>query len=96
VARSAVGLAVRAGAAKPDIGSVEALRRTLLQAESIGYSDGPSGAYVAGLFAKLGIAEAVDRCRGMVFRAPPIRKRPWLSLPSCVASKQNNLCGPTA
>ena len=59
VARSAVGLAVRAGAAKPDIGSVEALRRTLLQAESIGYSDGPSGAYVAGLLAKLGIAEAV-------------------------------------
>ena len=59
VARSAVGLAVRASAAKPDIGSVEALRRTLLQAESIGYSDGPSGAYVAGLLAKLGIAEAV-------------------------------------
>ena len=59
VARSAVGLAVRAGAAKPDIGSVEALRRTLLQVESIGYSDGPSGAYVAGLLAKLGIAEAV-------------------------------------
>ena len=59
VARSAVGLAVRAGAAKPDICSVEALRRTLLQVESIGYSDGPSGAYVAGLLAKLGIAEAV-------------------------------------
>ena len=35
------------------------MRRTLLQAESIGYSDGPSGAYVAGLLAKLGIAEAV-------------------------------------
>ena len=59
VARSAVGLAVRTGAAKPDIGSVEALRRTLLRAGSIGYSDGPSGAYVAGLLAKLGIAEAV-------------------------------------
>jgi molybdate transport system substrate-binding protein len=59
VARSTVGLAVRAGAPKPDIGSVDALRRTLLQARSIGYSDGPSGAYVAGLLAKLGIAEAV-------------------------------------
>jgi molybdate transport system substrate-binding protein len=59
VARSTVGLAVRVGAAKPDIGSVEALRRTLLQARSIGHSDGPSGAYVAGLLAKLGIAEAV-------------------------------------
>jgi molybdate transport system substrate-binding protein len=50
---------VRSGAPKPDIGSVAALRRTLLQARSIGYSDGPSGAYVAGLLAKLGIAEAV-------------------------------------
>jgi molybdate transport system substrate-binding protein len=56
VARSTVGLAVRAGGAKPDIGSVEALRRALLQARSIAYSDGPSGAYVAGLLARLGIA----------------------------------------
>jgi molybdate transport system substrate-binding protein len=59
VARSTVGLAVRAGAPKPDIGSVDALRHTLLQARSIAYSDGPSGAYVAGFLAKLGIAEAV-------------------------------------
>ena len=59
VARSIVGLAVRTGAAKPDIGSVEALRRALLQARSIAYSDGPSGAYVADLLAKLGIAAAV-------------------------------------
>jgi molybdate transport system substrate-binding protein len=44
VARSIVGLAVRTDAAKPDIGSVEALRRALLQARSIAYSDGPSGA----------------------------------------------------
>ena len=35
VARSTIGLAVRTGAAKPDIGSVEALRRVLLQARSI-------------------------------------------------------------
>ncbi len=59
VARSIVGLAVRAGARKPDIGSVEALRRALLAASSIAYSDGPSGAYVADLLAKLGIADAV-------------------------------------
>jgi len=59
VARSIVGLAVRAGAPKPDIGSVEALRRALLAARSIAYSDGPSGAYVAELLAKLGIAAAV-------------------------------------
>jgi molybdate transport system substrate-binding protein len=59
VARSTVGLAVRAGAAKPDIGSVDALQRALLHARSIAYSDGPSGAYVAELLAKLGIAAAV-------------------------------------
>jgi molybdate transport system substrate-binding protein len=59
VARSTVGLAVRTGAAKPDIGSVAALRRVLLQARSIAYSDGPSGAYVADLLTKLGIAAAV-------------------------------------
>lgn len=59
LARSIVGLAVRAGAPKPDISSVEALRHTLLRARSIGYSDGPSGAYVTALLVKLGIAEAV-------------------------------------
>jgi molybdate transport system substrate-binding protein len=57
IARSTVGLAIRPGAAKPDIGSVGALRRALLQARSIAYSDGPSGAYVAALLAKPGIAE---------------------------------------
>ena len=57
IARSTVGLAIRPGAPKPDIGSVAALRHTLLQARSIAYSDGPSGAYVAALLAKLGIAE---------------------------------------
>lgn len=59
ITRSAVGLCVRAGAGKPDIGSVEALRRTLLDARSIAYSDGPSGAYVAGLLMRLGIADDV-------------------------------------
>jgi molybdate transport system substrate-binding protein len=57
VTRSAVGLAVRAGAPKPDIGTVEAFKRTLLKAKSIAYSDGPSGAYIAELMARLGIAE---------------------------------------
>ena len=59
VARSAIGLAVHAGAPKPDIGSVAALQRALLAAHSIAYSDGPSGAYVTELLVKLGIAEAV-------------------------------------
>src|SRR6202049_3581926 len=38
ITRSAVGLAVRAGAPKPDIGTVEALKRALLAARSIAYS----------------------------------------------------------
>jgi molybdate transport system substrate-binding protein len=57
ITRSAVGLAVRAGAPKPDIGTVEALKRTLQEAKSIGYSDGPSGAYIADLLVRLGIAD---------------------------------------
>jgi molybdate transport system substrate-binding protein len=57
ITRSAVGLAVRAGAPQPDIGTIEAFKRTLLEARSIGYSDGPSGAYIAGLLERLGIAD---------------------------------------
>ena len=59
VTRSTVGLAVRAGAPKPDIGTVAAFKRTLLAAKSLAYSDGPSGAYIAGLLEQLGIAEDV-------------------------------------
>jgi molybdate transport system substrate-binding protein len=58
-AKSGVGLAVRKGAAKPDIGSAEALKKTLLRAKSIGYSTGPSGLYMLGVFEKLGIAGEV-------------------------------------
>jgi molybdate transport system substrate-binding protein len=56
VTRSAVGLAVRAGAPRPDIATVEALKRSLRQARSIAYSDGPSGGYIAALLERLGIA----------------------------------------
>jgi molybdate transport system substrate-binding protein len=56
VTRSTVGLAVRAGAPKPDIGTVAAFTRALREARSIAYSDGPSGAYIAGLLDQLGIA----------------------------------------
>jgi len=55
-AKSGTGVAVRKGAAKPDIGSAAALKKTLLAAKSIGYSTGPSGVYMLGVFEKLGIA----------------------------------------
>lgn len=56
LARSRIGMAVRAGAAIPDISSVAALRRTLLTARSVAYSDSASGVYIAStLFKSLGI-----------------------------------------
>ena len=58
--RSSIGMAVRAGAPKPDISSVEALKRTLLQAQSIAYSASASGVYLSTeLFPRLGIADQI-------------------------------------
>jgi molybdate transport system substrate-binding protein len=59
IARSGVGVAVRAGAPRPDIGTTEAVKKTLLDAKSIGYSTGPSGVYLTGLFQRLGVADAI-------------------------------------
>jgi molybdate transport system substrate-binding protein len=65
VARSSIGLAVRAGAPKPDVSSADALRRTLLEAKSIAYSASVSGQYLTGeLVQRLGIADQVlAKCR---------------------------------
>ena len=60
LARSSIGIAVRAGASKPDISSIDALRRTLLQAKSIAYSASVSGQYLTTeLCQRLGIADQV-------------------------------------
>jgi molybdate transport system substrate-binding protein len=60
LARSAIGMAVRAGAPKPDIGTIDALKRTLLQAKSIAYSASVSGDYLTKeLVQRLGIADQV-------------------------------------
>jgi molybdate transport system substrate-binding protein len=60
LARSAIGMAVRRGAPKPDISSVDALKRTLLEAKSIAYSASVSGTYLSTeLFLRLGIADRV-------------------------------------
>lgn len=57
--RSGVGVAVRAGAAKPDIATPEAFKAALLAARSVGISKGPSGVYLTGVLARLGIADAI-------------------------------------
>jgi molybdate transport system substrate-binding protein len=61
IALSRVGIAVKAGAAKPDVSSVYALKATLLSAKSIAYSRiGASGVFFAELIQRLGIADAVN------------------------------------
>jgi molybdate transport system substrate-binding protein len=63
--KSPIGIAVRSGAPKPDISSADAIKRALLAAKSIAYSDSASGIYVSTeMFAKLGIAEEMkDKAR---------------------------------
>ena len=59
LAKSGVALGVPKGAPMPDISTVAALKKTILEAKSIGYSTGPSGVYLIGLFEKLGVADQV-------------------------------------
>jgi molybdate transport system substrate-binding protein len=71
LAGSLIGMVVRAGAAKPDIGTVDSFRRTLLAATSIAYSDSSSGTYLSTvLLTKLGIADQIARKTRKV-RGPP-------------------------
>src|SRR5471032_2225898 len=71
LADSRIGMVVRDGAPKPDIGSVEALKETLLHAKSIAYSDSASGVYIQReLFKRLGIEDQVKDKAKMVPRIP--------------------------
>jgi molybdate transport system substrate-binding protein len=71
LAGSLIGMVVRAGAGTPDIGSVEAFKRTLLAATSIAYSDSSSGTYLSKvLFAKLGVADQIAG-KSRKVRGPP-------------------------
>jgi molybdate transport system substrate-binding protein len=71
LALSQIGMVVRAGAVKPDIGSVDAVRRTLLAAKSIGYSDSGSGTYLSNtMFEKIGVKDQVAG-KSRKVRGPP-------------------------
>jgi molybdate transport system substrate-binding protein len=65
--KAGIAVAVRAGEAQPDIGTEEALRRAVLAAPSVGYSTGPSGVALVGLFERWGIA---DEIRSRMIQAP--------------------------
>jgi molybdate transport system substrate-binding protein len=56
---SGVSVAVRAGAAQPDISSEDAVRAAVLAARTVSYSTGPSGVALAQLFERWGIAEDI-------------------------------------
>jgi molybdate transport system substrate-binding protein len=71
LARSLIAVAVRAGTAKPDISSSEAVKRALLGARSIAYSDSASGVYLSTeLFPRLGIADAIREKSRMIPAEP--------------------------
>lgn len=60
VVRSGVAVAVRAGAARPNIGSEDGVKAAVLAACTLGYSTGPSGVALARLFERWGITEVVN------------------------------------
>lgn len=81
IARSLVGAAVRAGVPRPDISSGDALRRTLLATKSIVVSSGPSGAYMLGLFERMGIP-----------RDQYVQSKPGVQTGTLVARGEAELC----
>jgi molybdate transport system substrate-binding protein len=59
LAKAGIGIGVRKGAPKPDVGTPDAFKRTLIAAKTVGLSTGPSGVYLEKLFGRLGVADAV-------------------------------------
>jgi len=71
LANSKIGVAVPAGAAKPDVSTVEGLKQALLNARSIAYSDSASGEYLSKvLFPRLGLADQIKGKSHMVPAEP--------------------------
>ncbi len=69
--KSGIGIAVRAGASRPDVSSADAFRRSLLAAKSVAYSTGPSGNYLAGLFERMGIAAEI-KAKARIIQGEPV------------------------
>ncbi|WP_207231122.1 substrate-binding domain-containing protein [Bradyrhizobium sp. Leo121] len=67
-ARSAMAMAVRAGAGRPDVANEEAVKQAILNARRICYSSGPSGDHLKHLWAKWGIADVIAP---RALQAPP-------------------------
>ena len=82
IARSGVGMAVRKGAEKPDIATIDAFKRTLLAAGTIAYPDpargGASGILLVRIFERLDITEAM---KPQTRHAPPGKFAPYLVAP---------------
>lgn len=76
--RSAVAVAVREGAARPDLSSEEAVKRAVLAAQSVSYSTGPSGVHLEKVFARWGILEQI--------RPRIVVPRPGVPVASLIAS----------
>jgi len=71
LAESFIGMVVRAGEPRPDISTIDGLRKTLLAAKSIAYSDSSSGTYLSTTgFSKLGVADQIAG-KSRKIRGPP-------------------------
>ncbi|HKE41726.1 MAG TPA: substrate-binding domain-containing protein [Casimicrobiaceae bacterium] len=68
LARSGVAIAVAAGARRPDVTDERAVRQAVLDARSVAYSTGPSGAHLLRLFERWGIADTIAP---RIVQAPP-------------------------
>jgi molybdate transport system substrate-binding protein len=68
---SKVGVAVKAGAAKPDVSTPDKLKAALLAAKTVGYSQGASGQHFLTVVGKLGIADAV-KAKAVVTQGRPV------------------------
>ena len=97
LASSGVGIAVKAGAPKPDISTPEALKQTLLDAKSIAYSEpsagGASGVYFEKLLERMGIA-ARDAAEDQISAGGRLLRRRFSSpaRPNSPCSKSRNCC----